>query len=258
MQEKENGVYQPLYPQTYWQQVIGADNQIATVNNRISTVQSNLQGQINQKQDASTAVNQGNFKNFVEQYTGTWVLLGESIIDKTNQTGTSTPLLAAGTSLKNIVAFKTVVTFNGGSGFRSGRHDGSIGITGLNGYGGINCDITGSDSVGGDIRFTYPPAPSPVITYYRVVADNYYCSGTWEPVGDGQNYTTSFQYGRTLWFFPDDYGSSSYSIKSRIQVNPTTCQTLDDITALSVSGTSNFSIRGNAKLYGLKLNNGEF
>ena len=65
MQEKVNGVYQPLYPQTYWQQVIGADSQITTVNNRISTVQSNLQGQINQKQNASTAVNQENLKSYV-------------------------------------------------------------------------------------------------------------------------------------------------------------------------------------------------
>lgn len=70
MQEKVNEVYQPLYPQTYWQQVIGADNQITTVNNRISTVQSNLQGQINQKQDASTAVNQGNIGNYVKVVAG--------------------------------------------------------------------------------------------------------------------------------------------------------------------------------------------
>lgn len=70
MQEKVNGVYQPLYPQTYWQQVIGADSQITTVNNRISTVQSNLQGQINQKQDASTAVNQGNIGNYVKIVAG--------------------------------------------------------------------------------------------------------------------------------------------------------------------------------------------
>ena len=56
MREKVNGVYQPLYPQTYWQQVIGADNQITTVNNRISTVQSNLQRQINNKMDANTYI----------------------------------------------------------------------------------------------------------------------------------------------------------------------------------------------------------
>lgn len=75
MQEKVNGVYQPLYPRTYWQQVIGADNQIVTVNNRISTVQANLQGQINQKQDASTAINTSNMTIYVPQiaigtYTG--------------------------------------------------------------------------------------------------------------------------------------------------------------------------------------------
>lgn len=78
MQEKVNEVYQPLYPQTYWQQVIGADSQIATVNNRISTVQSNLQGQINQKQDASTAINQGNLKNYVNIASGWYAGNGEA------------------------------------------------------------------------------------------------------------------------------------------------------------------------------------
>ena len=77
MQEKVNGVYQPLYPQTYWQQVIGADNQITTVNSRISTVQSNLQRQINQKQDASTAINQGNLKSYVNITSGWYVGNGE-------------------------------------------------------------------------------------------------------------------------------------------------------------------------------------
>lgn len=77
MQEKVNGVYQPLYPQTYWQQVIGADAQIATVNNRITTVQANLQGQINNKQDTATAVNQGNFKDFVNIVSGYYVGNGE-------------------------------------------------------------------------------------------------------------------------------------------------------------------------------------
>lgn len=257
MQEKVNGVYQPLYPQTYWQQVIGADSQIATVNNRITTVQSNLQSQINNKQDASTAINQGNFGNYVQNYTGIWVLLGEVNIDSSG--ADSRPLLAAGTSLKNIVAFKTVVTFNGGTASRSGGTGRStIGVTGLNGYGGIACDVAGGDSVGGDINFTYPAAPSPVTTYYRIVADNYYCNGDWKPVGDKTNYTTSFTYHRILWYFPDDYGSSSYSVKSRINVNPTTCQTLTDIYAEGSYRATVTSLKGNAKLYGLKLNNGEF
>lgn len=78
MQEKVNGVYQPLYPRTYWQQVIGADDQITTVNNRISTVQSNLQGQINNKQDASTAVNQGNLKSYVNITSGWYTGNGEA------------------------------------------------------------------------------------------------------------------------------------------------------------------------------------
>ncbi len=80
MQEKVNGVYQPLYPKTYWQQVIGADNQIATVNNRITTVQSNLQGQINQKQDASTAITVSNIYNYAPHFAyGTYTGNGDAI-----------------------------------------------------------------------------------------------------------------------------------------------------------------------------------
>ena len=78
MQEKVNGVYQPLYPQTYWQQVIGADNQIATVNNRISTVQANLQGQINQKQDAATAITPNNIGQYIAITSGSYTGNGEA------------------------------------------------------------------------------------------------------------------------------------------------------------------------------------
>lgn len=112
MREKVNGVYQPLYPQTYWQQVIGADNQIATVNNRISTVQSNLQGQINQKQDASTAINQGNIVTNVGNFTGKWVTLTNKRITTTqvSPSDNANSSLVAGTSLKGIVALKQVTT----------------------------------------------------------------------------------------------------------------------------------------------------
>lgn len=80
MQEKVDGVYQPLYPKTYWQQVMGADNQITTVNNRITTVQSNLQGQINQKQDASTAVTINNIYNYAPHFAyGTYTGNGNAI-----------------------------------------------------------------------------------------------------------------------------------------------------------------------------------
>ena len=80
MQEKADGIYQPLYPQTYWQQVIGADNQIATVNNKISIVQSNLQRQINQKQDASTAVTINNIYNYAPHFAyGTYTGNGNDI-----------------------------------------------------------------------------------------------------------------------------------------------------------------------------------
>nr|DAM99674.1 MAG TPA: hypothetical protein [Caudoviricetes sp.] len=78
MQEKVDGVYQPLYPKTYWQQVIGADNQITTVNKRIDSVQASLQNQINNKQDASTAINQGNLKSYVNIVSGWYVGNGEA------------------------------------------------------------------------------------------------------------------------------------------------------------------------------------
>lgn len=59
MKQKENEQYVDMYPKTDWSQVNGADAQIAS-----------LQGQINQKQDASTAVNQGNLKNYVNVTSG--------------------------------------------------------------------------------------------------------------------------------------------------------------------------------------------
>lgn len=70
MKQKENEQYVDMYPKTDWSQVNGADAQIASVNNSIDVKVANLQGQINQKQDASTAVNQGNLKNYVNVTSG--------------------------------------------------------------------------------------------------------------------------------------------------------------------------------------------
>lgn len=80
MQEKVNEGYQPLYPQTYWQQVIGADNQITTVNKRIDSVQASLQNQINNKQDASTAITTSNIYNYAPHFAyGTYTGNGNAI-----------------------------------------------------------------------------------------------------------------------------------------------------------------------------------
>ena len=78
MNQKENGQYVNLYPETVWSQVNGADAQIATVNNSVNVKVANLQGQINQKQDASTAVNQGKLKSYVNITSGWYVGNGEA------------------------------------------------------------------------------------------------------------------------------------------------------------------------------------
>lgn len=78
MKQKENGQYVNLYPQTDWSQVNGADAQIASVNNSVDVKVANLQGQINQKQDASTAVNQENLKSYVNITSGWYTGNGEA------------------------------------------------------------------------------------------------------------------------------------------------------------------------------------
>ena len=251
MQEKVNGVYQPLYPQTYWQQVIGADNQITTVNNRITTVQSNLQGQINQKQDTATAVNQGNFKNFVEQYTGKWVLLGQADLELRGDIYPAEVVLAAGTSLKNIVAFKQIVKVNAAGGYRSGgTHAATIDFGTLSES--VSVDVAGGDSIGGDREITYGPANA-VTSYYRVISDNDIGTGGW--TSDTQhNPVTSYTYKRYIIYVPV-YSSGTYVI----EVNPTTCQILEDMHGWSGTGVNPVTVvNGNVAVYGLKLEQGEF
>lgn len=75
MKQKENEQYVDMYPETDWSQVNGADAQIASVNNSVDVKVANLQGQINQKQDASTAITTSNIYNYyrlaIGTYTGT-------------------------------------------------------------------------------------------------------------------------------------------------------------------------------------------
>lgn len=68
IQENVNGAYIPLYPKTYWQQVIGADAQITAINNRITSVQTDLQTKINAKQDASTAITISNIYSYAPHF----------------------------------------------------------------------------------------------------------------------------------------------------------------------------------------------
>lgn len=80
MKQKENGQYVNLYPQTDWSQVNGADAQIASVNNNVDVKVANLQGQINQKQDASTAVTINNIYNYAPHFAyGTYTGNGNAI-----------------------------------------------------------------------------------------------------------------------------------------------------------------------------------
>lgn len=245
MQEKVNGVYQPLYPQTYWQQVIGADSQIVTVNNRISTVQSNLQGQINQKQDASTAVNQGNFKNFVEQYTGEWVLLGQADLKLWDEIHSAEVVLATGTSLKNIIAFKQVASLKRARAVRSGGTYASRMYIGT-----LSPAIT--LNMASDSYSTYG-ASGTMTTYYRVVGD---LTTTYGEGGSTNNY--SYTTERSIYYAPLTSSGNSDYLRT-IQVNPTTCALLSDLHGWSIYGINPVDyIEGNVAVYGLKTTQGEF
>lgn len=249
MQEKVNGIYQPLYPQTYWQQVIGADNQITTVNNRISTVQSNLQGQINQKQDASTAVNQGNFKNFVEQYTGEWVLLGQANLTLDPPIYPTDVVLKAGTSLKNIIAFKQVASLIRVRGRRSGGTYNSAIYVGTLGT-AISVDMAT------DYYSSYG-ASGVMTTYYRVVADLTTAYGTGGSEEGGASHY-SYAISRYLYYAPLRSSGNSDSLYS-LQINPTTCALLKDKHGWSGYAVNPVDyIEGNVAVYGLKTTQGEF
>lgn len=78
MKQKENGQYVDMYPETDWSQVNGADAQITTVNNSVDVKVANLQGQINQKQDASTAITPNNIEQYVAITSGSYTGNGEA------------------------------------------------------------------------------------------------------------------------------------------------------------------------------------
>nr|DAE92052.1 MAG TPA: hypothetical protein [Siphoviridae sp. ctKy93] len=251
MKQKENEQYVDMYPKTDWSQVNGADAQIATVNNSVDVKVANLQGQINQKQDVSTAVNQGNFKNFVEQYTGKWVLLGQADLELRGDIYPAEVVLAAGTSLKNIVAFKQIVKVNAAGGRRSGgTHAATINFGTLTES--VFVDVAGGDSIGGDREITYGAANA-VTSYYRVISDNSIGTGSWTS-DIQQNPVTSYAYKRYI-IYTSVYSSDTYAI----EVNPTTCQILTDMNGWSADGVSPVTVvNGNVAVYGLKLEQGEF
>ena len=227
------------------EKVNGADAQIATVNNRITTVQSNLQGQINQKQDASTAVNQGNFSNYVEQYTGEWVLLGQADLKLRDEIYPDEVVLAAGISLKNIIAFKQVASLKRARAVRSGGTYASRMYIGA-----LSPAIT--LNMASDSYSTYG-ASGTMTTYYRVVGD---LTTTYGQDGDTNNY--SYTTERYIYYAPLASSGNSDYLRT-IQVNPTTCALLSNMHGWSIYGINPVAdIEGNVAVYGLKTTQGEF
>lgn len=246
MQEKVNGVYQPLYPQTYWQQVIGADSQITTVNNRISTVQSNLQGQINQKQDASTAINQENLATNVGNFTGKWVTLTNKRITTTNVSPTTpeTQALVPGTSLKGIVAIKQVTTLYT---LHIVNNSSSTPYFYIYPFGAT---LTAPDTYG-----TYVDAINRTFTSFGYLVNDV-CGGF------SLNKTGSYPQPTTALYFMGATGSSygEYDTLQLFGVNPTTYQLLHNVSAFAGKNFrgDDFKVDMQVVIYGLKVTQGDF
>lgn len=247
MQEKVNGVYQPLYPQTYWQQVIGADNQITTVNNRISTVQSNLQGQINQKQDASTAINQGNIAENVGNFTGKWVTLTNKRIKSTvvSPTDDATASLVAGTSLKGIVALKQVTTLYTLQLVNNSSHTPYFYIH------PFGPTITAPDTYG-----TYVSTVNRTFTAFGYLSHENTYGFSLSTTGDYPQETRNLRFSAATY-------AGGYNNENAIaffDINPTTYQLLKNITAYSGENYrgDSFEVDMQVTIYGLKITQGDF
>lgn len=246
MQENVNGVYTPLYPQTYWQQVIGADAQITTVNNRISTVQANLQGQINNKQDASTAINQGNIATNVGNFTGKWVELTNKRITtkEVSPKSPETQALVTGTSLKGIIAIKQVTTLY------------TLHI------------VNNSSST--PYFYIYPfgttlSAPNTYGTYVDTInrtftkfgyLSNSICGGF------SLNETGGYPQPTLALYFNSALGGDSgyYNSQINFSVNPTTYQLLENVQAFSGQNyrSDSFKVDMQVAIYGLQVTQGDF
>lgn len=246
MQEKVNEVYQPLYPQTYWQQVIGADNQITTVNNRISTVQSNLQGQINQKQDASTAVNQENLATNVGNFTGKWVTLTNKRITTTETSPTTlkTQALTVGTSLKGIVAIKQVTTLYTLHIENNSSHTPYFYIY------PFGATISAPNTYG-----TYVDTINRTFTSFGYLINDV-CGGF------SLNETGSYPQPTTELNFMGASGSGYGNYNSHItfSVNPTTYQLLQNVSAFAAQNLrgDSFEVDMQIVIYGLQVTKGDF
>ena len=246
MQEKVNEVYQPLYPQTYWQQVIGADNQITTVNNRISTVQSNLQGQINQKQDVSTAINQENLATNVGNFTGKWVTLTNKRITTTHVSPTTpeTQALVVGTSLKGIVAIKQVTTL-----YTLHIENNSSRTPYFYIY-PFGATITAPNTYG-----TYVDTINRTFTSFGYLTNDV-CEGF------SLNETGSYPQPTTDLHFMGATGASygRYNELQLFGVNPTTYQLLHNVSAFAAQNLDgdDFEVDMQVVIYGLKVTQGDF
>lgn len=246
MKQKENGQYVNLYPQTDWSQVNGADAQITTVNNSVDVKVANLQGQINQKQDASTAINQENLATNVGNFTGKWVTLTNKRITTTNVSPTTpeTQALVPGTSLKGIVAIKQVTTL-----YTLHIVNNSSNTPYFYIY-PFGATLTAPDTYG-----TYVDTINRTFTSFGYLVNDV-CGGF------SLNETGSYPQPTTALRFMGSTGSSDgeYNVLQLFSVNPTTYQLLHNVSAFAARNLrgDDFKVDMQVVIYGLKVTQGDF
>lgn len=246
MKQKENGQYVDMYPETDWSQVNGADAQIATVNNSVDVKVANLQGQINQKQDASTAINQGNLATNVGNFTGKWVTLTNKRITTTNVSPTTpeTQALVPGTSLKGIVAIKQVTTL-----YTLHIVNNSSNTPYFYIY-PFGATLTAPDTYG-----TYVDVINRTFTSFGYLTNDV-CGGF------SLNETGSYPQPTTALIFAGASGSDygEYNIPIVFNVNPTTYQLLQNVQAFAAKHLrgDDFKVDMQVVIYGLKVTQGDF
>lgn len=224
----------------------GADAQIASVNNSVDVKVANLQGQINQKQDASTAVNQGNLATNVGNFTGKWVTLTNKRITTTEVSPTTpeTQALVAGTSLKGIVAIKQVTTLYTLHIVNNSSRTPYFYIY------PFGATITAPNTYG-----TYVDTINRTFTSFGYLTNDV-CGGF------SLNETGSYPQPTTALNFigASGGGYGNYNSHRTFSVNPTTYQLLQNIAAFEVQNCRGDSFRVDMQvtIYGLKVTQGDF
>lgn len=246
MKQKENEQYVDMYPKTDWSQVNGADVQIAAVTNSTDVKVANLQGQINQKQDASTAINQENLATNVGNFTGKWVTLTNKRITTTNVSPTTpeTQALVPGTSLKGIVAIKQVTTL-----YTLHIVNNSSNTPYFYIY-PFGATLTAPDTYG-----TYVDTINRTFTSFGYLVNDV-CGGF------SLNKTGSYPQPTTALHFMGASGSGhgEYNTPIFFDVNPTTYQLLQNVSAFAARNLrgDDFKVDMQVVIYGLKVTQGDF